>query len=96
MKLVKATQPKIQGFQYGFTIKELFYFLFGKKDCPECGRKLVREKDYEIVKGADLNGKSDPFFTPQINVKRYIYLYTCQQCGSRHTLKELSSWRRVK
>lgn len=86
MKPVEATQPKIQGFQYSFTIKELFYFLFGKKNYPKCGGKLVRKKDYEIVKGVDLNSKSDPFFWSQINVKRYIYLYTCQQCGFRHTV----------
>lgn len=47
MKPVEATQPKIQGFQYSFTIKELFYFLFGKKIVPSVeenwsGKKIMK------------------------------------------------------
>lgn len=95
MKPVETIQhenePKPQGFQYKFSPKEFFYFAFAKKECQKCGGKLEKRKDYVMRKGADLNGKSAPFFVSQANIKCYTYLYTCQQCGFQYTLQELVS-----
>ena len=35
----------MKSFRYEFTMRELFYFLFSNKDCPECGNKMKKIKD---------------------------------------------------
>lgn len=81
-------------FRYEFTPKELIYFLFKKKVCPRCGGKMNQSKDYDIVSGRELNRKADAFYFPGDQVKRYSFFYTCQKCGSRFELSELSQQER--
>lgn len=78
------------GFRYEFTLKELRYFLFGKKSCPGCGGEMLRSKGFETVSGRDVNSKSNPCFVPSARVKQYQYFYTCTQCARRYTLRELA------
>ena len=77
-------------FRYDFTIKELMYFLFNKKRCPKCNGKMMKSKEFESVKGAEFNIKTETFFVPSASVKHYIYVYTCQNCGSKFKLSKLS------
>jgi len=77
-------------FRYDFTPKELLYFLFRKKCCPECGGKLIKSKGYETVAGETFNSKSDAFFVPNAKVKHFLYFFNCYQCGAEFTLNELS------
>ena len=77
-----------QGFRYDFTMKELFYFILGKKTCPRCSGKLTREKTYETQEGSAFN---DPFFIQHAKYKHYVYIYHCSKCGSQFTLNELTN-----
>lgn len=81
---------KHQAFRYDFTTSELVYFLFKKKACPKCGGKMIKNKGYETLDGSVFNSKSDPFFIQNAKVKHYLYIFTCQQCGSEYTLDELA------
>ena len=81
---------KHDAFQYQFTPRELKYFLFSKKTCPRCGGRMDQSKGYETRTGAELNSHTNDFFVPNANVKKYMYFYTCQECGTRYSLKELA------
>lgn len=83
-------------FQYSFTIKELFYFLFKKKVCPICGREMEKQKKYESVEGSTLNSKSSAFFIQNAKVKKYIYFFYCPDCKSGFSLCELSNNKQIK
>lgn len=80
----------IQSFRYEFTAKELFYFLFKKKICPKCNGNLKKEKCCEIVDGSIFNTDSVPLYIKGRQVKHYFYCYTCEECGAKFTLSELS------
>lgn len=81
---------KCNAFRYDFTMKELLYFLFLKKTCPNCGNKMTKNKDYEIVNGSTFNTKSVPLYVQgRSKVKHYHYLFSCSKCGSQYALKEL-------
>lgn len=82
------------GFRYEFTPSELAYYLFKKKNCPHCGGKMEKKKDFEFVSGRELNRKTDPFYTSEARVKRYFYSYCCVKCGSTFKLSELSEHER--
>ena len=45
----------MKSFRYEFTMKELYYFLFAKKNCPKCGNKMEKNKGYEMVDGSIFN-----------------------------------------
>ena len=77
-------------FRYDFTTNELIYFLFKKKVCPQCGKKLVRVKDFEMKSGSDFVSKRGYFLPHNAEVKHYLYRYICQQCGRSYELKELA------
>lgn len=47
-----------KAFRYEFTLNELRYFLFAKKNCPKCGSKMRKSKGYEIVDGKIFNTQS--------------------------------------
>lgn len=81
---------KHDAISYDFTFKELQYFLFKKKICPKCGHKLVKRKDFQTVRGSELNSKSEAFFVPSAKVKQYHYFFSCEDCGSEFSLKELA------
>lgn len=81
---------KHDGVKYEFAPKELFYFLFDKKKCPNCGAKMNKRKEFEILTGAECNGSTDPVFIAHGKVKRYMYFFDCQECGSAYTLQELA------
>ena len=83
-------KDKITGFQYDFTPRELFYFLFKKKICPNCGSKMIKEKTYEIVSSSELNTRSDPLFIQDTNVKHYYYKFKCSSCNQEFLLKDLA------
>lgn len=80
----------MKAFRYDFTMKELGYLIFSKKNCPKCNYKMTKSKDYEIVNGSKFNSRGSAFFIPNSKVKHYYYLYNCSNCGSQFTLKELS------
>ena len=80
---------KQQAFSYDFTMKELIYFLFKKKRCPDCGGKMTKNKRHEIVEGSKINSGSDPFFVQNAKVKYYYYTYICSKCGSEYKLTDL-------
>ena len=71
----------VQSFRYEFTTKELIYFLFKKKVCPQCGGKMVKEKRGETVDGSVFNTNSVPLYISGREVKLYYYAFVCQQCG---------------
>lgn len=84
------------GYRYAFTMQELTYFIFGKKNCPQCGSKLEKEKDY--VTRTDLYEKAgfDSPFAPGAIVKEYTYGYHCRKCQRCYSLEELSTKRKEK
>ena len=86
----EQNNEKYQAFRYDFTMKELIYFLFGKKTCPKCNGKLNKSKSYEIVDGKKFNSNSVPLYIQKSEVKHYLYTFTCEQCGTSYTLQELA------
>ena len=80
----------VQSFTYDFTAKELTYFLFKKKICPQCGGLMEKKKCYEIVDGSIYNTNSVPLYIQGRQVKRYFFSFTCQECRNEYTLTELS------
>ena len=85
---------KHEGFRYEFTMKELRYFLFGDKKCPECRSLLNRQKRFHSVKGSVYDSKTEVSFSRAATVKQYEYAYKCEGCGREYTLTELSDMRR--
>ena len=82
---------KGNAFRYDFTIKELLYFLFSKKICPNCGNKMTKSKSYEIVDGKIFNTNAVPLYIQgSSKVEHCHYLFNCSKCNSRYTLKELT------
>lgn len=77
------------GFNYTFTPEELFYMMFGKKECPECHNKMVKEKRFEYVKGKDVQTGNRKFYMDDADVKRYYYVFKCKECGAEYQLKDL-------
>lgn len=78
-----------KGFSYSFTFQELTFFLFGKKVCPHCGRKLVKKKSFEIKEDLFHTDGADSIFHPGQEVKQYSFDYHCEKCGFQTTLSEL-------
>lgn len=82
---------KHTAFQYKFTAKELRYFFFAKKKCPNCGGKLHKRREYKTVGPEALRSRSDPmFFVQDSKVKLYVYSYLCEDCGKLYLLNELA------
>ena len=81
---------KHQAVRYDFTMRELDYFLFGKKRCPKCGGKLEKNKVFETKRGTEFNSKRGTFLAQNIKVKHYLYIFICQQCNSQFALQELA------
>lgn len=82
---------KTKAFRYDFTMRELGYFLFKKKNCPKCNNKMNKSKVYEIVDVSIFNTVSTPLYIQgRKEVKHYHYLFNCSNCGSQYTLKELT------
>lgn len=79
-----------EAFQYEFTYRELFYFLFRKKVCPNCGGKLSKTKDYEIVEGYLLNNSHNAFFVPNAKVKCYRHIFLCSNCKVAYPITDLA------
>lgn len=75
-------------FRYDFTFRELMYFLFHDKTCPKCGHPMEQMKTYETVNGSQFGSHSVVHHDKQ--VKHYLYLYHCRECGARYTLSELA------
>ena len=79
-----------KGFRYSFTLPELAFFLFGKKDCPKCGQKLVKKKNFETRTDLFHEDSVDPIFKPDSEVKQYSFDYHCENCGFQTTLSDLA------
>lgn len=77
-------------FRYDFTGKELFYYLFKKKVCPECGSEMTKFKGYETVDGAVFNNRTSDFFVQNAKVKHYLYFFHCPTCKNDYRLSELA------
>lgn len=69
-----------KGFRYEFTIKELLYFLFRKKECPYCKGSLAKVRVFEVeISDSRLNfGRK---------IKQYSYRYKCKSCGKEFSLE---------
>ena len=81
----------MKAFRYDFTMKELKYLLFNKKNCPKCNHKMVKSKGYELIDGSKISTMSTPLYIQgKKDVKHYHYLFNCSNCGSQYTLKELA------
>lgn len=81
----------MKSFRYDFTMKELSYFLFSKKICPNCKNKMIKNKGYELVDGSVFNTTSTPLYIQgRKEVKYYHYLFNCPNCKAQYTLKELA------
>lgn len=80
----------MKAFRYDFSMKELSYLLFSKKNCPKCRNKMKKEKCYEMVDGSIFNTASVPLYIQgRKKVKYYHYLFNCPNCSTQYTLKEL-------
>lgn len=79
----------MKAFRYDFTIAELSYFLFAKKNCPKCGSKMKKSKGYEMVDGSIFNTSSVPLYIRGSEVKYYYYLFDCPKCNKQYKLNEL-------
>lgn len=86
----KDKQVKHDAFRYDFTFKELMYFLFGSKKCPNCKHKMIRHKTSETRDGGEFYSPSSENILTCNTVKYYGYKYTCQHCGGTYTLTELA------
>jgi hypothetical protein len=73
-------------FNYSFTISELVYLLFKKKECRKCGCDLIKYKDFE--KRTEIRS---PLFRQGVAVKDYKYHFVCTACESLFSLTELAS-----
>ena len=81
----------MKSFRYDFTMKELKYFLFNKKNCPKCNHKMIKSKGYELIDGSKISTVSTPLYIQgRKDVKHYHYLFNCSNCGTQYTLKELA------
>lgn len=83
-----------QAIRYKLTPREMSYFLFAKKVCPQCGTVMTRQKGYVTVKGAELKEESDMFFRHDANVKDYKFFFVCKQCNIQYSLTELANQNR--
>ena len=81
---------KTKGFAYQFTGKELMFVLFGRKLCPECGEKLTRQKQENIVDGKSISSVSTPLYIQGRKVKKYNYIYCCKNCKNEYNLSQLA------
>lgn len=80
-----------KSFRYEFTGKELYYFLFKRKKCPECGGEMIKNKCSEIVDGSRFNTVSVPLYIKRREVEYYYYLFECNECGVKYTLSDLAN-----
>ena len=71
--------------RYSFSIRELIYLLFRKKECPKCGRDLIRHKYYE-----KRTETRNPLFKDKLKVKDNKYYFVCTACESNFPLAELA------
>jgi len=79
---------RAKGFQYAFTAKELAYFLFSRRSCPDCGGRMDRRRAFSTETSNDLFD-IDGLFASSAEVKAYYYVYACPSCHRRYTLSEL-------
>ena len=66
-------------------------FLFKKPKCPDCGEKMLRQKEYFSTRGAIPDTFTQEMASVNTKkVKYYYYTYTCPKCGKKNTLSELA------
>ena len=80
---------KYTGASYQLSIKELAYVLFGKKSCPVCGGKLIKNNACVTKKGKEINNGYDASFRSSANVKSVVVRYTCQNCNKTYPIDQL-------
>ena len=90
MRLWSKTVKKVtyeKSFRYEFTPKELRYFLFKKKICPNCGQLLEKERVANVSQDSILHpGVSGS----GIEATRYSYQFNCKACEASFSLSELA------
>ena len=69
-----------KGVHYAFSPRELVYFLFKKKRCPQCSGKLVRNKSF--VTGEEKG--------PGSTIQHREFTYNCPTCLADFGLGELA------
>lgn len=79
-----------QAFRYDFTAEELAYMLFKKKECPACGGRMEKVKEFETRAGSEFNSKRGTFLAKNEKVKYHTYYYACKTCGAKYPLSELA------
>ncbi len=85
MKVIKQ-----KSFQYEVVLKELRWYLFGRKICPSCRGKLVRYKPDEAKIEAASKSTAQEVSVPNAPVKLLQYHYMCQSCRNQYTLEQLA------
>ncbi len=77
---------------YSFRCEHLFYTLFKKHCCPNCGNKLLRKKVSEIVNSKSPEAEKYDFEVADITVKgdmKFTHIeFYCGQCNKYYTIKE--------
>ena len=72
--------------------KDMMYLLFGRKNCPNCGEKLKKEKKFEInlyYKWKSSNRRT--YYSPNgMPVKDIYYDFSCIKCGYIKKIGDLS------
>ena len=81
-----------------FSLSDLFGWMLGRKTCPGCGNKLVRE----VIQDPPPAASADAAIAPPngiavkvrvtVNENRQVRLvYRCDQCGVRYTAEQVRS-----
>ena len=71
------------------TGKEIVCFLFKKKICPYCGRKIKREKKIESL-GEGLDSvKLGQYYMGERH--KVTLFYRCERCNKTYSIEELAS-----
>jgi len=85
------SQEKIIGTHMTMSMSEMFYMLFRKKECPECGAKMKKLKMKKIVHSSEIhNWNRRGVANNAGNVRLTYYEFGCASCSKRFPLSYLA------
>jgi|GEM_PF-3485813 len=73
-------------------IRETFYLMFCKKKCPNCGKKLYKEKKWVVNLYTEWKtSNSKTHYSPEgFLMKDIYYEFTCENCEFVRIIGDLS------